>query len=395
MHGVTAVDEELPVEAVTLAERMQRRGYATLGLFRKGQATDRRMYAQGFDTYRLPVRFSEAEEIVTDWVQGRAEPFFAYVMAKNIHAPYDSAPVSTQRRFSPGYDGVLEQFSLDLNGAGFGTDVLRRIRKNSTGYYLIERWNGQVMSREEAEERFGARLAEIDPFVRERLEPVNDTHVRVVPRGRTVFLDKTDIGYIREQYTASVHHFDAMFGAFIEGLREAGVHEDTVIVVLSNHGENLGDHELWTDQRNGILFGHSIPYRHTVRVPLIIRMPGQETGRRYPGVVELIDVAPTLVDIIGSPRMDEMQGESLLDVLEGGQDDTGSSYAMSKAMMIRNRSWKLLERKNRQDLLFDLSRDPGELVNRVQEYPGIRAALAARLDRRRLAILQGRPVDQE
>lgn len=395
-HQVTDVDRRLPQEAVTLAERMRDRGYATLGLFRKGQATERRIYAQGFDTYRLPAPFSEAPEMVAEWVKGRERPFFAYVMAKNVHEPYDSAPVSIRQQFSPEYSGVLKQFTLGFNGGGFGNDVLRRIRNNSTGYYLIERWNGQVLSQEEVEDRFDTSLSNLDPFIRERLDRINGTHLRVVGRDRTVFLDATDIEYIRDQYSASVHHLDTMFGRFLDALRQEGVYEDTVVVVLSNHGENLADHELWTDQRNGILFGHSIPYRHTVRVPLIVRLPGQERGRRYPGVVELIDVAPTIVDIIDGPQGKGMQGESLLKVIRGqGEEFQRSDQAISKASMIRNESWKLIVRKNRPDLVFDLSRDPRETMNRIQEYPEIQESLSTQLDQERLEMIQDRSRGQE
>jgi len=212
---------------------------------------------------------------------------------------------------------------------------------------------------------------------------VNDTHVRVVPRGRTVFLDAEDIAYVRDMYDANVRHMDVLFGRFIEGLKQRGLYADTMVVVLSNHGENLGDHRIGV--RDGIWFGHSLPYRHTTEVPLLIKYPGQERSGRVQGLVELVDVAPTILDTaVGAYDRSGMQGHSLVGA------ETNSSltreYAFSKSVMVRNKTWKLIRRKDRPDQLFNLREDPGETESVVDERPGIYTGLMSRLRDHRLGM---------
>lgn len=383
VHGVTSYNASTP-HGVTLAERLQRAGYDTLGLYRPyGGVRGQAVYDQGFGTYRFTSGFDAAFNTTLDWLAGRQDPAFAYLMAKDIHAPYDGVPDRYTDPVRASYTSELEHFRLKLDSAGFGSDVLGRVRRNATGFFLIEQHNGDRIRRGTVLERFGVgSVADLDPFVRQRLEPLNATHLRVVSRGRTVFLDQQDIAYVRAMYDAGVRYVDALFGRFIERLKERGLYEDTMIVVLSNHGEDLGEHRIGV--RDGLWFGHWLPYRHTTEVPLLIRYPGQDGSRRVDGLVELVDVAPTVLETaLGVQDPPGMQGLSLVGV---GADGPDREYAFSKSMMVRNETWKLIRRKDRPDQLFDLRADPGETTSVVDEHPQIYDDLSARLRDHRLAV---------
>ena len=118
-----------------------------------------------------------------------------------------------------------------------------------------------------------------------------------------------------EPYYGEVAYIDDELGRFLEGLRGSGSLDDTLVVFTADHGESLGDHG---EQTHG-----AFAYNATLRVPLII----WSGGRLQPGVVGtpvgLVDVAPTVLELLGVSVPDTMQGEGLLSSGPEGDDDAG------------------------------------------------------------------------
>jgi choline-sulfatase len=115
----------------------------------------------------------------------------------------------------------------------------------------------------------------------------------------------------QELYEAEIMAFDDYFGWFIRELRRLGIYDRSLIVLTSDHGEEFFEHGGW---------GHSHSlYNELLRVPLIIKFPGQEHAGASPGVLAgLIDVLPTLLDYYGLPTVDgPVDGLSLLPALSG------------------------------------------------------------------------------
>jgi arylsulfatase A-like enzyme len=110
-------------------------------------------------------------------------------------------------------------------------------------------------------------------------------------------------------YDGAVHHTDAQIGMILDGIADAGIAERTVVVVTSNHGEQLFEHGRMT---------HGAPYEAMLRVPLVIRDPRRDGGRRIDAMVQTIDVAPTLLDLAGIPIDQGMDGASLVSLIDGG-----------------------------------------------------------------------------
>jgi len=168
---------------------------------------------------------------------------------------------------------------------------------------------------------------------------------------------------------------DAAFGLLRDGLRARGLDDRTLYVVVGDHGEAFLEHE-----GN---FAHSLfLYEENVRVPLLIAAPGLTRGtRRAPQLASGVDVAPTILDLLGLPPAARHEGRSLLDPaprLVSFFTDQGVPQAG-----LREGRWKFIDdRESGRAQLFDLSTDPGERQNlaaadpaRVRRY---RACLASR-----------------
>ena len=111
-------------------------------------------------------------------------------------------------------------------------------------------------------------------------------------------------------YYAMIELIDHNVGRLLKLLEETGQRENTLVIFMSDHGELIGDHGL---TGIGCRF-----YEGLVRVPLIMSLPGHfQSGLRSNALVELIDVAPTILELVGVPLPERMQGRSLLPILEG------------------------------------------------------------------------------
>jgi hypothetical protein len=181
---------------------------------------------------------------------------------------------------------------------------------------------------------------------------------------------------------------DRSLGALIEGLRTRGLAEKTLLVVFGDHGEAFGEHP-----GN---HGHTLfIYDENVRVPLLIgpASGGWSASRRVDGVASVIDVAPTILDLLGLPAESRHAGRSLL----RPRPPVAlfyTDYAVGW-LGLRDGCWKFVhEVEARRSSLYDVCSDPGETVDRAADHADRIAAYRARVDgwssATRDAILGGR-----
>ena len=112
---------------------------------------------------------------------------------------------------------------------------------------------------------------------------------------------------IRQNYTAMVENIDRWVGIYLDKLRERGELENTLVVFSSDHGEMLGDHDLW---------GKTQPYQPSVGVPLIVTGPGVKPRAPTDVLVSTLDLTATFLDYAGDSRPDDMDSLSLRPYLE-------------------------------------------------------------------------------
>jgi arylsulfatase A-like enzyme/Tfp pilus assembly protein PilF len=118
--------------------------------------------------------------------------------------------------------------------------------------------------------------------------------------------------YANAPYDGEIAAADALVGRLIESLKRAGIYDRALIVLLSDHGEGLGDHG---EQEHGVFL-----YREALHVPLFVKLPkGERANTTVEENVQLIDVYPTIAAVAGAKTPDEVQGKSLLGTIDAAR----------------------------------------------------------------------------
>lgn len=155
-----------------------------------------------------------------------------------------------------------------------------------------------------------------------------------------------------EAYDYGVAKMDEQVGRLWGFLEQEGLLQNSVVVIISDHGEEIFDH----GQGN-----HSSFYEHTARVPWLIYVP-KSGGKEYTGLVSLVDVLPTVFEILGLKSPDQTQGVSVFSHLN--QDYVfGASLGVS---YVRGNEWKLIHGDHGQIELYHLGTDPFEKRNLIE-----------------------------
>lgn len=322
-HAWAAVGRNRP----TLAEAFRDAGYHT-GLFSGNLYTSERYgLARGFDHVAEETLFEGTPEVnrnaetvhaaALDWLRGLPADEPVFVYAQTIH-PHNpfAPPEDLARRFTVGIDS-------EIRG---DTAVLRAIQKGE-------------------------------------IEPTDADRER-----------------LRGLYAASVAYNDAELERFLAGLEERFDPEETLVVVTSDHGEELFDH-------GGALHGYTL-YEELLHIPLVAWAPGRVRPGAADALTDLLDLHATLLDLLdpaGSIDPEASEGRSLLPLLTGRMDTLpheprfAATWGVPGGIFaVRDGPWKLIRVRGTQDgwwmgigparthqreHLFDLAADPGEVEN--------------------------------
>ena len=319
-HGVGYATPILDESLDTLAERMKASGYATVAVSSDPDIVRGSGFEQGFDTFvevgaadiDYPDEGAAAvETALLDWVRSRdpSVPFFAYVVLHNPMLPFDP-PEEYGSRF------VSESTPFDL------VDRLTRL------------WI---------------------PFARR------------FSMG-TAKLSSADFKVLTDLYDGEVAYTDYRLGRIVSGLEKDGVLDDTLLVVTSDTGEDLGDHGLLADSSN--LFDSMI------KVPLIARLPGVlPAGARITDQVQTVELSDSIMRIIAvenrAPVQIFMPGRQVV-VSQAIHDPSAIRYVSSlnpredfsifarEMLGVRTPDFKYVVTSRGTAALFDLQADPGE-----------------------------------
>lgn len=221
--------------------------------------------------------------------------------------------------------------------------------------------------------------------------PVNDNgnrHINLLssPRGK---IDRSEASYLDARYRGEISFMDAYLGELLSRLARSGLERDTLVIFASDHGEAFMEHQT---------LGHGgVGYEEVARVPLIFRLPGVlPGGLEVQDPVQLADVAPTVLDLLGIEIPPEMQGRSLLDMATNPESSSELRPIISSSMAERHHTlrygdWKLI-RTNGKRLgrlhgmtsykLFNIREDPEEIYDRWARQPVVGRTLAQMLRRR-------------
>ena len=191
--------------------------------------------------------------------------------------------------------------------------------------------------------------------------------------------DPRDVRFVERLYDAGIRRMDAeTIRPLLDRLDQLGLARDTLVVFTSDHGEAFGEHGQ---------FQHDDLYAGTLRVPLVLRWPGRlPAGLRIGSRVRLIDVMPTILELLGVPAPPSLQGQSLTPLLHDAFASPAAEGAVSEYS--DGRLYESLRRgglsyivDGPEERLFDLVRDPAERQNVLATRPEEAAAMRAALER--------------
>jgi arylsulfatase A-like enzyme len=326
VHGVIHADPA-PPSLRTLAEILREVGYTTAAVTGGSYLNPRYGVTQGFDLHRS-IGGDPAEELsqetafALDWLDSHQDdkPFFFFFHTYEIHDPY------TPR------DPFLNQLARRTVGADVRDFITSPVGAAST---------------------FGYR-------------PRRNIKIRFRDGDRApVDLPWSDVQTAIDAYDSGIAYADHYIGSILDRLESSGIADNTIIVLFSDHGESLGDHGLAS---------HSSLYDHDLLVPLIIAPANKtERVRKVHSQVRLIDVMPTVLDLVGISPPPDIDGRTLAPLMiSGDEKDLHPNRALSYAAVtnfgisvrtpdrkyiFRNSPWRAT---TGWEELYDLVRDPSE-----------------------------------
>jgi len=335
--GYNTLDPHAP----WLPTLLKRNGYATIAV--DSLASEKRWFSRGIGTsidpeaiYDTPHTCLQLNRLAVGCLKEQRSPFFMLLHYYETHTPY----VPDERHIRRFYDG-----------------------------------NPTVTNR-----------GSLAPFYRRPLKPQLVTDW-LLPYARQWDVNGQieDIEFVRALYDAAICMADEGINELMEQLRLLGILDDTAVFILGDHGQELGEHGIYFEQ-------HGL-YDTTLRVPFIVRTPAPDArGRRITSVVQLPDIAPTILDIAGVGIPDSVEGRSLAPFLTGTEDPPGynavlacESTWMSK-WAYRTPTHKLIVSRSRDFYgkpgteLYDLKNDPAEQSNLADAKPELCARLREQME---------------
>ncbi len=174
--------------------------------------------------------------------------------------------------------------------------------------------------------------------------------------------------YKGRPYDGEIAYTDQQLGRLLAAVEKKSPADKTIVAVLADHGESLGDHD---EHTHGVFI-----YDSTLRIPFIMAGPGIPAGARVKQQTRSIDFLPTLLDVMGGTKPNEVQGLSLVPTFSGKSVETDIAYAetlypkmnmnWSELRAIRTNRWKYIRAPRPE--LYDLTSDPRELNNIIQQH---------------------------
>jgi arylsulfatase A-like enzyme len=192
-----------------------------------------------------------------------------------------------------------------------------------------------------------------------------------------------DIEYVSAQYDGEVAYMDAAIANIFAALETQGVMDETLVVITSDHGETLNDHDCY--------FDHHGLYDVTLHVPMIIRYPGKvPANHRVSGYSWHPDIVPTVLELAGIPSEIKFDGASLMPMAHGAVPSHRGEFYLTECTWMRKHGWRTPQWKLIEALepdfhykppleLYNLIEDPHENHNLVEQEPATAAYLKERM----------------
>ncbi len=191
-----------------------------------------------------------------------------------------------------------------------------------------------------------------------------------------------DVAYVKGVYEGEVNFTDAQMGLLVKELKTLGLYDKTMLIVVSDHGEEFWEHRRFEH-------GHTL-YDELIRIPLILKLPAalEPVRRTVEDQVRILDVAPTILDILGIEPPESFAGRSLMPLIAGQIDEERMAFSEStlhraNKLALRGKGYKyVLDLKPNARVpeeLYDYRADPGETENLLAALPDVAMELRTQL----------------
>jgi arylsulfatase A-like enzyme len=322
----------VPDSAKTLAEVLQAYGYATGGFVAGGHLDGDFGHAQGFDTYKAEVGFGSFWNTIPaflSWLDQRDpnQPWFAFVHSYDAHAPYQTLPAFAHA-FADAPSALVDRL---LRKPMFPERIMDRRYYPGRGSFFHH--------------PKGFNILGLDTY-------------RLLGKDREVpgiELSEADVAHMQAHYDGCIRYADMQFGVLLAALEGRGSIDNTLVIVLSDHGEDLLDHS-FVNHRTGL-------FDSIIRVPTVVSGPGFAAGQRVASMVQALDFLPTVVRAAGGVSPAGARGRPLQDVAAGTAPplDAVFSEGVMDQLSVRTPTHKLIASG------FPL--DASDLVQRLVQAP--------------------------
>lgn len=367
--GITHMGVPVPEEIITLPKILRQSGYTTANVgklhFLPHANRDHRMLhpQYGFDYLAISDEPGCYEDAYRAWVRQKAPEYLDHISPGLPPAAatwyrfmnVDDPVVHPEERFPK--EAIPFRAPAELTHTAFVADkTIEFTRANQGRSWLCIAGFYSPHSPWVAPQEF-LDLYDPDEFTLPQFPPELEKE-----RSEAAFSDQ-ELRAARHGYYAMVSEVDHHVGRILDHLKETGQEENTIVVLVSDHGEWLGEH---------LRYGKGYPGLDPVsRVPLVVRWPAgvKNPGRTESGITEAVDVVPTLLEAAGVQIVPEVQGRSFLSALVGGEY-TGRESALMEQVdwkQIRTDRYRYVHHRTRGELLFDLESDPHEYRNVAED----------------------------
>jgi arylsulfatase A-like enzyme len=355
-HGGTAADLFVQgatrgfrdrIECNSLPSRLQEAGFHTAQISPFGQRHAARQFYAGFNEVHNTGRggMESAEEVtpvVMKWLTDHAagDQWFLHLNYWDVHTPYR----------------VPEDY-----GNPFENDPL-------PAWLTPEVWRGH--------------LEMVGPHKAQEINMLDDRENPKYPRHPGALRTEADLRRMFDGYDTAIRYADDQIGLIVDALKKAGVYEDTMILISSDHGENMGE--------LGIYGEHGTADQITCRVPMIVKGPGVKAKRVDDGLHYALDLAPTLAEMLGMEVPEMWDGQSYAAALRDGADCGRDQVVISQCAHVCQRSvrfgpWLYMRTIHDgfhlfpREMLFNVAEDPHEQHDLAAARPELCREGAARL----------------
>jgi arylsulfatase A-like enzyme len=362
----------LPPSAITVGEVLQVYGYETAAFVAGGHVTEGFGFNQGWDHFRDFSGFQslfDTGPLALDWLRGLdgKKPWMAFLHSYDAHRPY-LKPGPFDHLYSG--EEVPELGELIADDPGISERVYDgHVYPDQRPKRFLHGPSGQMV--------MAPNTYRLLAWASKRKEGIA--------------LSQADIRHVRDHYDACVSYADLQLGLFLARAEAGGFMDNTLVIIVSDHGEDLLDHG-FMNHRTGL-------YDSNIKVPMILAGPGVPRGLRHGGLVEALDVLPTMLAAAGAETPAGVRGRDLLALVAGQAPAKQTLFAEGVMGMVsaRTATHKLIHHDNalaaedhlavlasapltpRHFALYDLVADPGEQQDRLADPTEADLALASAL----------------